>query len=57
MKARLEVQLWVASCWFEEGQAFIDLDWSWIGFDLQLADLTEEFFTSGIRSLFDGPQK
>ena len=57
MKARLEVQLWVASCWFEEGQAYIDLDWSWIGFDLQLSDLTEEFFTSGIRSLFDGPQK
>lgn len=55
--ARLEMQLWVASCWFEESQTFLNLDWSWITFDLGLAEMTEEFFTEGIRGMFGGSQR
>ena len=55
--ARLECQLWVASCWFEDSSLFLDLDWSWISFDLGLDDLTEEFFSNGIRTMFEGPQR
>ena len=57
LTASLETQLWVASCWFEESATFLNLDWTWISFDLGLADLTEEFLTEGIRGMFGGSQR